>query len=172
MKDFSFDTMIEEITEVEKLLSKKLGPFLLFALFQREDALGKWDIVVSAKWIEKLGKRKVLDDLAQQLQMRADRIDVTTISRIVILDPSEPVVKKISACFRAEHKNHFEIEDSVLFGLEIKHAFVVTSRKETQKAKKNGNQRAKNPAGPKVKKRSAPKAKKRAPAKHKKAAAV
>ena len=44
---------VEQVAKVENALSREQGEFDLFALFLREDAPGKWDLLIAAPWAEK-----------------------------------------------------------------------------------------------------------------------
>lgn len=46
------NSLVEDLLKIEKSLSAEKGAFSLFALFLREDAAGKWDLVISAPWVE------------------------------------------------------------------------------------------------------------------------
>lgn len=44
--------LVEKLQRTEMRISRERGPFVLFALFLREDAINLWDIVVSASWAD------------------------------------------------------------------------------------------------------------------------
>ncbi|NBB32087.1 hypothetical protein GVN22_27455, partial [Cellulophaga sp. BC115SP] len=43
--------LIEKFSKIEQEIVNVKGDFELFALFLREDAIDKWDILVAADWI-------------------------------------------------------------------------------------------------------------------------
>ena len=43
--------VLEKLKPIVNTLENEHGPILVFALFLREDPLEKWDIVVSAEWL-------------------------------------------------------------------------------------------------------------------------
>lgn len=43
--------ILDKLKSVVQALEKDHNPILLFALFQREESLQKWDIVISASWL-------------------------------------------------------------------------------------------------------------------------
>ena len=51
---------IEKIVSLEQTISTEKGDFVFFALFLREDAQDKWDLVVSAPWRHVPGNRTML----------------------------------------------------------------------------------------------------------------
>ncbi|NBB32099.1 hypothetical protein, partial [Cellulophaga sp. BC115SP] len=59
--------------------------------------------------------------------------EIVTISRIVIIDESNPELEILQRGFHVEHST-LEIKDTTLFGLSIKHAFILTSANRKQVA--------------------------------------
>lgn len=121
-------TAIDALLELERALSREKGPFTLFALFLREEALEKWDLVVSAPWIEK-DKRSALRLLADRLQESLSASDVLSISRIVLLDPSDAGVELINRTVPVEDST-VEVKDSTFFGQQIRHAHIFASKRQ------------------------------------------
>ena len=116
------------MVDVEKALSEKHGPFLLFALFQREDAMDLWDIVISADWSDSVGERKLMSEVVQEIQKDKERIDVMMISMIVILKPSNPLVAKITRSL-AVSSRPVKLENVEFDDLLIKQAIVIAAKK-------------------------------------------
>jgi hypothetical protein len=119
--------LVDKLRTLEQEIAAEKGPFLLFALFLREDAPDVWDLLVSAPWIEQ-DKGAALHYLAGKLNAVATPEELTTISRIVIIEQSNPALVAMQSAIESEHGN-VEIQDSNFFGLQIKHAFVITSRR-------------------------------------------
>ena len=118
----------ERLRAKEKEMSSEKGPFLLFALMLREDAPDLWDLVVSASWIES-DKAKALAYIASKINEALTQDEVTKLSRIAIIDTDNPALEALQRTVDIEH-GMAVVEDSVFFGLPIKHAYIVTSRKE------------------------------------------
>ena len=116
----------EKLKSYEEIMAKEKGPFDLFALFLREDAPGKWDLVVASDWIEK-NKEKSFKYIAGIVQKALSKEELLKLSRIVLIDKTNPALE---AMHRAMHVEHgiAEIRDSNFFGLQIKHAYLITSR--------------------------------------------
>lgn len=94
-------SLIENTRQLGRELSAEKGPFSLFALLLREDAPGKWDLVVSAPWVGadrgtalRLVSAKVKQDLAPA--------ELLAISRIVIVEPDSPEVQAINRSYPVE----------------------------------------------------------------------
>lgn len=119
--------LVEKLTTIEKETSAERGEYDLFALFPREDASNKWDILVSASWIND-NKADALKYLAQKIQKAFTPEELFQISRIVIIERNNPALPALQQSIIIEH-GAAEIKDSNFFGLQIKHAFLITSRR-------------------------------------------
>lgn len=120
MKDLA-----EKLRRLEGALSAEKGPFSLFALFLREDAPDVWDLVVAAKWIEE-DRPAALADISRRVRdsLRAD--EITKISRVVVVDRTDPALKAIASAMSVEH-GISEVANSTFFGLAIRQAFIITA---------------------------------------------
>jgi len=119
--------IVSKFSEIERRTSDEKGEYDLFALFLREDSSDKWDILVAAEWISK-NKQIALKYLSQIIQESFSLSELLNISRIVIIEEDEPALPIIQQAVSCEHSN-IEIKDSNFFGLEIKHAYIITSKK-------------------------------------------
>ncbi|MGB8992395.1 MAG: hypothetical protein WCD80_10095 [Desulfobaccales bacterium] len=120
--------LLDKLKVLESRLSKEKGNFKLFALFLREEAEDKWDIVVSASWLESNNKES-FNYLARELKSSITNQELLLISRIVVLDEGNPGLEAINRAFHVEH-GLAEVRDSIFFGLQIKHAYIITSTRE------------------------------------------
>jgi len=59
--------LLQKFTDLERTLSQEKGPFALFALFLREDAVDKWDLILAAPWIED-DRKQALSDITSRIQ--------------------------------------------------------------------------------------------------------
>jgi hypothetical protein len=55
--------------------------------------------------------------------------EIIYLSRIVILDKGNPVLEAVNHAFSVEH-GQVECKDCNFFGLPIKHAYIITSKRE------------------------------------------
>jgi len=122
--------LIQKMMSIEQRVSFEKGEFSLFALFLREDAEDKWDIVVSASWLEK-NKKKGIEYLAKQLKESLEQEELLSISRIVLIEEGNLALDTIHRVIMTEHSS-VEIKDSNFFGLQIKHAYIITSKKRNE----------------------------------------
>ena len=116
----------EKLKFIEQELSDSEGPFELFALFLREDAADKWDIIVSADWARE-NKRATIHLITEKITSRFNKQEMLMFSRLIVLDKDDASLKALHNAVQVEH-GLSEISDSHFFGLAIKHAYVITSK--------------------------------------------
>jgi hypothetical protein len=119
--------LLGKFVELERRLSLEKGDFSLFALFLREDASDKWDLIVAAPWIEE-DRKGALAYITNQIQQLFDSDELARLSRVVLVDRSNPAVEAINQALNCLHGQN-EVRDSNFFGLQIKHAYIITSRR-------------------------------------------
>ncbi len=120
--------IVEKLRSLEQSISAEKGGFLLFALFLREESPDLWDLLVAAPWISE-NKSEGLRYLSNKLRGIFSPNDMLKFSRIVVIEPSDPA---LSAFHRSIHVEHglTEITNSIFFGLQIKHAYLITSMRQ------------------------------------------
>jgi len=124
--------LVEKLVTMEREISEERGTFALFALFLREDALDKWDLVASAPWLEE-DKKESLAYLSDRLRSHLTDEELLSFSRIVLVDRDNPFLEAIKkAIQKAVSLEHgiVEVKDSNFFGLEISHAYIITSKRQ------------------------------------------
>jgi hypothetical protein len=127
--------ILNKLKTVVLALEKEYKPILFFALFLREDSLQKWDIVVSAPWLNPSEKR-AYQIMASKMQAALSSSEIVEISRVVILDHTDPAVSFLQeVCpltnggFKESPKD-FSVEPlSEKFGFTIKKAYVLRCQK-------------------------------------------
>ena len=120
-------TLITKLIKAEIALSAKHGKFNLFAAFLRDDASNLWDILVSAPWISK-NRTRSIRLIAEVIQSDTTPTERRLISRVVAIEPENPALGAIQSAIHTEHGS-MEVRDSNFFGMAIRHAFVITSRR-------------------------------------------
>lgn len=118
---------VNKFIKLEKDLSREKGDFSLFALFLREESQNKWDLLVSAPWIEQ-NRKESLRYIAGQIQEKLPSEDLLQLSRIVVIDKENPALEAITRAVNIQHASA-EIKDSMFFGLPIEHAYIITSQR-------------------------------------------
>jgi len=120
--------ILNKFVTLERNLSKEKGNFNLFSLFLREDVEDRWDLVLSAQWL-KSNNKKDYEFIANHIKNILNEEELIYISRIVILDKGNPVLEAVNHAFSVEH-GQVECKDCNFFGLPIKHAYIITSKRE------------------------------------------
>ena len=121
--------LLEKLGAMERDVAEEKGPFRFFALFLREDSPGRWDLLVSAPWLE-ANQVDGIDFLAKQVQARLDAQELLSLSRLVFIEKDNPGLKAIFSAVAIQH-GRVEISNCNFFDLEIKHAYIITSDKGT-----------------------------------------
>jgi len=117
--------IVEKLRSLEDIISKEKGEFDFFALFLREDSFNKWDILAASNWINE-NREVALKHLAKKVQDTLSKNEIVQISKIVLIEENNPGLSAIQKAIHIEH-GITEIKDSNFFGLDIKHAYLITS---------------------------------------------
>lgn len=120
--------IVEKFQKIEQHLADTKGEFRLFALFLREDSPGKWDVLVSANWID-MDKQKALKVISKEITSSLRQEELLSLSRMVVVEKDSSALQAIQKAVSVEHGSA-EIKDSNFFGLDINHAYLITSKQE------------------------------------------
>jgi len=111
------------------------GDFTLFALFRRANALGKWDLVVSAPWLEQTqykATREIVDLLAKSI----GRKSFVEFARVEVIPGNNPTLKSILADFPVDDgQPERRLQRNDLFGLEMEEAIILRAKRPVPKKK-------------------------------------
>ena len=118
--------LVDKFVELERKISDTKGDFALFALFLREDAIDKWDLLVAAPWIE-VNRKTALAYITEQIQSSFEPTELAQLSRVVLIDQANPALDAINRAAKTEHVVA-DVQDSNFFGLQIKHALIITAQ--------------------------------------------
>jgi hypothetical protein len=117
--------LLASLKNVENELTQTKGEFALFAAFSAADSPDDWDLVVSAPWAPRHRTetlRLFVDALDRQLSP-ADRL---TITRVVVVEPSDRDVQQINTTFETENEV-VEVSGEEHFGYFIARGYVIAS---------------------------------------------
>src|SRR5205823_7011401 len=106
---------IEKLRQVMERVSAEKGDFTLFGLFLREEAPDKWDLVISAPWLE-AGKLKALGEFVEKINTIAGKQELLTLSRIVTLDHNDPNLEAVLQAVQVDN-GPLELWHPDFFGL-------------------------------------------------------
>lgn len=119
--------LADKFTELESHIAEEKGAFTLFALFMREDVPDRWDLIVSAPWTGN-DKQSAVNYFVSQIKSRLGEQVLTSLSRIVVVDPQDAAIQAFNRATQIEH-GKVEVRDSNFFGLPVKHAYIITSKR-------------------------------------------
>jgi hypothetical protein len=118
--------LAQRFVELEREISQEKGGFDLFALFLRDAAPIRWDVVVAAPWIE-ADQGLALEYLGKKLQQELTVDELMQLSHIAIIDADNPGLPDVTQTVNVEH-GLVEMRDQEFFGHTIKHAYFITSQ--------------------------------------------
>ncbi len=123
---------MKEILDKLKLLllelEKEKGPILVFALFLRGDSPDRWDLVVSAPWLDS-GNVDSYKTVAIKVQNALSAEEIVQLSRVVILDVDDPVVSFLQDSYSVPNGTFKDVENcepfSQRFNFTIRRAYLL-----------------------------------------------
>jgi hypothetical protein len=117
----------QKFTEFESSIAAEEGAFALFALFMREEVPDRWDLIVSAPWVGN-DNQSAVEYFVTQIKTRLGAQALTSLSRIIVIDPENAAVQDLNRTIQTEHSG-IEVRDRYFFGLPVKHAYIITSKR-------------------------------------------
>ncbi len=121
---------LKKLKSVLLILENEHEPITVFALFLREDPLEKWDIVVSALWLNS-NERSSYDIVASKIQENLNSSELVQLSRVVILDTTDPAIAFLQDKFSITNGHIEEFSGEAFsdrFGFTIKKTFLLRCR--------------------------------------------
>lgn len=118
---------IEKFASLESELSAKKGDFALFALFMRGELPDRWDLIVSAPWLPE-NRQAAVNYLVNEIKSQLGVDALITLSQIAVFDSQHVSVQDFNRTIQVEHGD-LEIRDRYLFGLPIRLAHIITSKR-------------------------------------------
>jgi hypothetical protein len=98
-------------------------------LFRRADGLGRWDLVVSAPWLER-GKYKALAELVDLLSKSIGRTPFVELARVETIPRKNATLKSILTDFPVDDREHERrLRCNELFGLEMEEAIILRAKR-------------------------------------------
>jgi hypothetical protein len=82
---------------------------------------------VSAPWTGD-DKRRAVEYFVNEIKSRLGESGLTSLSRILVVDPQDAGVQAINRAIQTEHGT-VVVSDTNFFGLPIKHAYIITSNR-------------------------------------------
>ena len=118
-------TFLTKFYPIERSIAQEQGEFKLFALFEREDIQGIWDVVLAADWLPG-EEMKSLKYIFRKIRAVLDKKEFLKVSKVVLLDVNEPFVKEIQDLLEDYH-NPSIFTNTVINGMSIKTGYIIVS---------------------------------------------
>jgi hypothetical protein len=112
-------------------IAAQKGEFTLFAVFRRADALGMWDLLVSAPWLES-GNLKVLGELVDLLAKSMGRDSLSQFARVETIPSDNRTVQFILDSIPVDDGER-RIHGTDLFDLQIEEAIIFRAKRPNRK---------------------------------------
>lgn len=133
----------ERLRHAMREIGKKKGDFTLFAKVRRADALGSWDLLVSAPWLEQ-GKLKATSELVELLSNVVGETSLHEFGRIATVGADHPSVKLLVESLALEDGEQ-RIQSTDLFGVQIEEAVVFRAKNPGSNGKRANGKMASRP---------------------------
>ena len=117
-------TLARRLQIAETAIASLHGQFVLFVLAEREEAPGKWDLLVSADWLDT--NRQGVQQMVDLLKPYLTDSDWLTLASITPLAPTLEYVQWIAREYGVQHHSQ-EVVDAFWDNLFIPHGFVITA---------------------------------------------
>jgi hypothetical protein len=122
--------LLDKLKNVQTEIAQERGNVALFAIFEREGGLARWDLIVAAPWAAE-GLRRSIDYIIKKLREQMTLAEFLQISQVVPLLPSAPFVKTVQEMV-GEVDGLKELPGFEFDGMELKRGYVLLSHPEHQ----------------------------------------
>jgi hypothetical protein len=123
----TISSLVEKLLDIEGRINLEAGSLVLFALIERDDAPGKWDLVVSVAWAKE-SRKYLLNRIALHVKNNLTWEEKVMLSRILILEPQDPFVRAINNRVSIKHGRD-RISNLLVNGIPIKDSYIITSHR-------------------------------------------
>jgi|GEM_PF-1718101 hypothetical protein len=93
------NSFLEKLNNISEEIIADKGSLLLFALFSRNDQVDRWDLVISAKWIESGKTREIVKNLLEKFKDK-DINYSEHIENIAVMSETDNFLHHIAAAFQ------------------------------------------------------------------------
>jgi hypothetical protein len=90
------NSFLEQVLDSVRHMTAKNGPFALVMLLPSESGLpNKWNLVVSAKWIDDSGLQAAIPTVSSSLREHLSKLNAKKIERISVLSTTDSLVQDL-----------------------------------------------------------------------------
>ena len=115
-----------DLRRVMDEMSRERGPFTFFGMFLRQEAPNRWDLVVSAPWLEQ-GRLKALQEFSTRLRSIVGDDQLLTISRVVTLNHDDPALEAVLRAVVVDDEP-VEFRNRDFFGMPMREAVIARAK--------------------------------------------
>ena len=123
--------VVEKFGRLELELAQERGDFVFFALFMLENVPDRWDLMISARWLD-TDKRRAIRYLVDQIKAKLGVEYLIRLSRIIVIDPDRAELQDLARSIAEEHgaieHGKVRIRDDDFFGVLVKDARIITAK--------------------------------------------
>jgi len=120
------DPIIDTFVALHREVAAERGDFALFAVLEREDNPGRWDVVLAASWFGE-DKKLPLDYIIGKIEARLSPQERRSLSRVVLLDPSDAFVVTVNRSFPVTRGDLREITSTTLGDVPVSDGYLLAS---------------------------------------------
>lgn len=125
--------LLAKLKSMSKEIAEERDKISLFALFLREDAGDRWDLIVSAPWVN-TDSMEDYKYIADKLKHYLEVSELLSISRIVLLDTYDSIVQTINNyCGVKPGDDPLEVYPFSIGLSSFKYAYIIISMSQTGK---------------------------------------
>lgn len=124
------DTLADEVQSAIDTLREANGELSLAVLYNDGIAMTGWNVIIAARWAERLGKAEATRVVSQALSEHLGLGNQQAISRITILPTRDPFVEAITSVYQVSSPGARQlIQNVVAAGIPIGVAYILYSRR-------------------------------------------
>lgn len=131
MKQRATTDMLEKFLRVERALVERKGEFRLFALVLRGTTWGRWELMLSAPWMNTDNLLVALEDVAAEIKSQMGTKGLLSLSKMVPFKTTDECVRAINEEYQVKH-GKLELRDGELCGGPIERAVIITSQRRAR----------------------------------------
>ena len=120
-------TLADKVKALLPMLEQR-GAVYLFALFERKETAGKWDIVLSSDWSD-MKRAEAVRLISDSLVSKLNPDELSALSRVFVAPSGEADVDLLAIADEGVPMKHFFSDDFSFMGVPIKQAYVFRARK-------------------------------------------
>jgi hypothetical protein len=122
------NSLIEQILDSVHSMTTKKGEFTLVMLVPSESGLSdRWNLVVSAKWIDDNGLQAAIPTISSSLREHLSKLNASKVERISVLSTTEPLVADLKP-LDIQPGTAYQVQTFALTGRGIEEAIILVAQ--------------------------------------------